>query len=440
MENKSALAELARYVSMNVLGMLGLSCYILADTYFIAQAMGADGLAALNLAIPVYSFIQGCGLMVGMGGATRYSLLRGRGSKAADAVFTRSLYYAAALALAFFLTGLLGAGELAALLGARGTVYPMTAVYLRVILLFAPAFLSNNLLLCFVRNDGGPRLAMAAMVVGSLSNVALDYLFMFPLDMGIFGAALATGFAPLISMGILSFWFIRRHNSFAPAPAAPDFETVREVSALGAASLVAEVSAGVVMIVFNLLILGLEGSVGVAAYGVVANLSLVLLAIFTGVGQGIQPLVSRCCGQGRPDRSRKVYRYALAAAGLFAVGACAALLLFPGPVAGMFNREGDAQLQRLAEEGLRLYFLALPFAGFNMISAAYFSAMDRPGPGFLVSMLRGFLFILPLALVMSRRWGMAGVWLSFPAAEAAAAGVGFWLAKREATDAASYDG
>lgn len=121
---------------------------------------------------------------------------------------------ACSLAVVYMLVGAFGAGKLAALLGAEGVVYPMTRTYLRVILLFAPAFLLNSTILCFVRNDGGPKLAMAGMVGGSLANIVLDYVFIFPCGMGIFGAVLATGFAPIISMAILSRWFWKRRNSF----------------------------------------------------------------------------------------------------------------------------------------------------------------------------------------------------------------------------------
>lgn len=418
MERGELKREFLRYVSMNVLGMLGLSCYILADTWFVARGLGADGLAALNLAIPVYSFMYGSGLMVGMGGATKYALLRGAGDQEnAGSIFTKSVMFACVLAAFYMLLGGFGAEKLAALLGAEGAVHPMTAVYLKVILLFAPAFLLNSTLLCFVRNDGGPSLAMTAMVSGSLANIVLDYLFIFPCGMGIFGAVLATGFAPIISMAILSRWFLGHHNTFGLRRTGLRPKAAGEIAALGISSLISEVSSGVVMIVFNLLILELEGSVGVAAYGVVANLSLVLMAIFTGIGQGIQPLVSRCCGAGDLERSRLVYRDALLAAEAVALLTYGLIALFAGPIAGAFNGEGNPQLQAIASAGLRLYFLALPFAAYNVVSALYHSAEDRPDRAFLISMLRGFLLILPLAFLMTWKWGMAGVWLAFPAAE-----------------------
>ena len=416
--NRSLRGEFLRYVSMNVLGMLGLSCYILADTWFVARGLGADGLAALNLAIPVYSFIYGSGMMIGMGGATRYTLLRGAGeTEQAESIFTKSVLFACGLAALYMLLGAFGGDALASLLGAEGVVHPMTATYLRVILLFAPAFLLNCTLLCFVRNDGGPRLAMVAMVSGSLANIVLDYVFIFPCKMGIFGAVLATGFAPIISMAILSRWFLGRHNSFRLKRTGLGPRAAGKIAALGVSSLIAEVSSGVVMIVFNLLILNLEGSVGVAAYGVVANLSLVLMAIFNGIGQGIQPLVSRCCGAGELDRSRRVYRDALVTGEGIALLTYGLIFLLAGPIAGAFNGEGNAQLQAIASQGLRLYFLALPFAAYNAISALYHSAVDRPERAFFISILRGFVLILPLAFLMAWQWGMAGVWLAFPAAE-----------------------
>ena len=221
MKQKDCLTDFARYASLNVAGMIGLSCYILADTFFVSKALGANGLTALNLAIPVYNFINGSGLMIGMGGGTRYSILKGqKNDRAADQAFTAAVFLTAAIAAVFFLLGLTASGPLIRLLGADSTVYEMSRVYLQVILLFSPLFMLNNLLLCFVRNDGAPQRSMAAMIGGSLSNVVLDYVFMFPLGMGIFGAVLATGFAPVISMGILSPFFPEKKE---PVPAAAPF-------------------------------------------------------------------------------------------------------------------------------------------------------------------------------------------------------------------------
>lgn len=408
----------ARYASLNVMGMIGLSCYILADTFFVARGLGTNGLAALNLAIPVYSFIHGCGLMVGMGGGTRYTLCLGWEEEAEGCrVFRQSLAFAGLLAGILFLIGAFGAGKLALLLGADEATHGMTATYLRMILLFAPAFLGNNVLLCFARNDGAPRLAMTAMLGGSFSNILLDYVFIFPLNMGMFGAVLATCMAPLISMVILLPHYRRGRTRLKPGKTDLPLSAMGEISALGAPSLITEVSAGVVMIVFNRVILGLAGNVGVAAYGVVANLSLVVTSIFTGLGQGIQPLVSDSMGRGRGADARRVYGYALAAGAVVAGLVLAAVLLWAHPIAAAFNEAGDPVLQAIAVQGLKLYFPAFFFVGVNVVTSVYFSAAGRPTPGFVISVLRGFILLLPLTFLLARLWGMAGVWLTFPAAE-----------------------
>ena len=427
----SCLQEFARYASLNVLGMIALSCYILADTFFVSLGMGANGLAALNLAIPVYSFIHGSGLMIGMGGGARYSIRKHQGDAAsADRAFTTCLFLAAGFAAAFVLLGLFAAGPLAALLGAEGAVFAMTRTYLQVILLFAPAFLANNLLLCFVRNDGAPKRAMAGMITGSLSNVVLDYLFIFPCGMGIFGAALATGFAPLISMAVLSPYFFRRKNSFRPIRCHLRLRRMAAICAAGVPSLVTEVSSGVVMIAFNAILLRLQGNVGVAAYGVIANLSLVVLAIFTGISQGIQPLLSARYGAGRKQELRRILRYAIVTALAISAAVYMVIAAFAGPIAAVFNSEGSATLQTLAVQGLRLYFIACPFAGCNIILAVYFASVEQPRPGQLISLLRGFAVILPMAFLLAALFGLAGVWCAFPAAEALVAAVGLALYRR----------
>ena len=430
--------DFAKYSSLNVMGMAGLSCYILADTFFVSKGLGANGLAALNLAIPIYSFIHGSGLMIGMGGGTRYAIQKSRQDPAADRTFTHALYLAAAFAAFFVLAGAFFSCTIVSLLGAEGSVFAMSKTYLQVILLFAPAFLLNNVLLCFVRNDGAPQLAMAAMIGGSLSNVVLDWVFLFPCGMEIFGAAFATGLAPIISMLMLSPRFIRKKNQFHPVKCRPEGRLSTGILSSGVPSLVTEASSGVVMIAFNAILLKLAGNVGVAAYGVIANLSLVVIAVYTGIAQGIQPLVSRSYGKGDFRRADATLRYALLTMLIFSAVIYTAVFFGAAPVARIFNSERNAVLQSIAEEGLRLYFLACPFAGFNVILSLYFPSTERPRPAHLLSLLRGFLVILPMAFLLSHLGGIRGVWCAFPATEllVAALGLAFFLLARKRRAAA----
>ena len=431
MEERSCFREFVKYSSLNVLGMIALSCYILADTFFVSKALGSDGLAALNLAIPVYSFIHGSGLMIGMGGGIKYSIVKSQGDgKRADQIFTNGAVLTAVIAGGFFLLGLFGSGPLARLLGADGTVYEMTRTYLRVILLFAPMFMTNNLLLCFIRNDGAPQLSMAAMITGSLSNVVLDYVFMFPFGMGIFGAVFATGLAPVISILVLSPYLIRRKNQFHLRKCRISGHLALGIFSSGLPSLITEVSSGIVIIVFNTIILGIAGNIGVAAYGVIANLSLVVTSIYTGISQGIQPILSRSYGQGNQKNVSAILRYAQWA--VILISAAVYLLMFFGaaPIVGIFNSEGNALLQQIAETGLKIYFTGCVFAGLNIVHSVFFTSTERPLPAHVISLLRGFILIIPLAFLLSSLAELYGVWAAFPVTELLVCAVGVVLLSR----------
>jgi len=412
------LALFFRYVSLNVLGMIGLSCYILADTFFISLGLGETGLAALNLAIPVYSFISACGILAGIGGSTQFAAWKGAGRKGTgDRVFTQTLLTAALLSLPLVAAGLFFARPMSLLLGADAATLADTQVYLRTLLLFSPAFLLNQALLFFVRADGGPGLAMAGMLTGSFSNILLDWVLIFPLHMGMAGAVLATCIAPLLSLFVLSFWFTRRKNSFHPVRLAPkQLGGLKRIFALGAGAWITETSSGMVMVLLNLIFFRLRGNTGVAAYGIVANLALVALSIFSGVSQGVQPLFSSQYGAGNRTALHRTLRLALGTALVLALLLWAAILLLSTPLAAVFNQNGEKELTELAANGLRLYFSGFLFAGFNLVLGVLFSCIGRPAASMAVSLLRGILLVVPFALLFSLA-GTQGVWLAVPASE-----------------------
>lgn len=408
-----------KYVSANVLGMIGYSCYILADTFFIARGIGADALAALNLVLPAYSLMNGTGLMIGMGAASRYTISSTKPEGTLHrTIFTQALYLAAFAAVIFSSGGIFLPDRIAAVLGANADTIGYATDYIRILLIFSPLFLGNNLLLSFVRNDGAPRLSMTGMIVGSLTNIVLDYVFIYPLGMGMTGAALATATAPVISMLIMSVHFIKKRNHFRPVRTRLSLVRWGDICTLGVSSLVTELSSGVVIIVFNYLILGLNGNTGVAAYGILANIALVLVSIYTGIGQGVQPIVSRYAGKDGEEQRRSLRRYALITSLSFALLSYLLIAVFAVPLAELFNREHDPILTDIASNGMRIYFVSLFFSGINIVAAAFLSSADRPKQAFVISILRGFVLIIPVAWILSVLFGLTGIWMAVPVTEA----------------------
>ena len=303
----------------------------------------------------------------------------------------------------------------------------MGKTYLQVILLFAPMFMINNLLLCFIRNDGAPQLSMAAMIGGSLSNIILDYVFMFPLGMGIFGAAFATGLAPVVSILILLPFLLKKKNQFHFKKCRLSRKLSLEIFSSGLPSLITEVSSGIVMIIFNTIILNISGNIGVAAYGVIANLSLVVIAIYTGIAQGIQPILSSNYGAKNKKNISDTLKYAMTT--VFIISVCIYLCIFFGAeiIVQIFNNEQNEILQNIAVTGLKIYFLACVFAGFNIVISVYFTSISYPVPAHIISILRGFILIIPIAFILSNLGGIMGVWLVFPSTELIVALIGIVL-------------
>ena len=345
-----------RYVSQNILGMIGVSAYILADTFFIAQAQGADGIAALNLVLPVYSLIFALGAMLATGAATRFALERHEG-KHADGYLAEALTWAGILSVPFILLGIFSAEGIVRLLGGEPDIVTVGAPYTRIFLLFTPFFMCNYILRSFVLNDGDPSLAMTATMASSLFNIVMDWVLMFPLGMGMAGAALATATSPIVGVGINALHFRKKTNTLCFRWHKPTFKLLAHVSAVGVSGFIGEIAGGMTTMVLNFLILGLSGSIGVAAYGVVANVAIVATAIFSGISQGSQPLLSDAYSRGETGQVRQVLMMSILTALTLSVLMIVCFEVFTEPLVAVFNSEHDPVMADLACQGMRLYFL-----------------------------------------------------------------------------------
>lgn len=410
----SILSKYIRYVSLNILGMIGISVYILADTFFIAQALGEKGIAALNFSIPVFSVIYGFGLMLGLGGATKYSIAFAQGRhNDANRLFTNVLKAGLVIGMAFIVIGVVAAKELGHLLGSDPTTLPLTTIYLTTIMSFSPLLVINQILMTFVRNDKNPNLPMVAMLVGSLVNIVLDYIFVFPLQMGMFGAALATGASPIISLVLLSTHLFDKDTSLKLKKSNFQLLPILEVSKIGIPAWITELSSSIILITFNRVIFNLEGTLGVASYGIIANIALVVNAMFIGVAQGVQPLISSSFGKNDHHSLFQLKRYSFVTSLAISLLVYVVLWLGGPQIVQWFNKTADPNIAQIAGKGIQLYFTGFFFAGLNIILTIFWSSTEKNKSAFILSLGRGFVLLVPIVLLMSSIWGMNGVWLSF---------------------------
>ena len=412
------LKDFTKYVSLNVISMIGLSFYILADTFFIANGVGSIGLTALNLVLPLWSLMSGFGLMIGIGAGISYSIKRGKNSeKGANKVFTHAMLMGVSIGAIITIIGVIFSYDIVVILGADELVAPLASKYLKTLLSFSCIFIVNSIITAFVRNDNNPKLAMIAMTIGSLSNVILDYIFIYPFKLGMFGAALATGATPILSLLILSLHFIKKKNNFKLIKCKINFAYMKRIISLGVPSFITEVSSGLIILLFNFTILKISNNTGVAAYGIIANLALIVISIFTGIAQGIQPIISKSYGEGKIKNIRTSFKYGIITSIILGVGCYLSGLSFSEEIVNLFNSEGDKVLLSMAIEGINIYFSAFIFMGINIVTTSFFASINKPKESFAISMIRGLIIVIPLILLLPNFLGMTGVWLTIPLSE-----------------------
>lgn len=412
---KSIRLDFFRYASLNMLATVGTSIYILADTFFISKAEGSLGLAALNFSIVIYTLMQGVGIMIGVGGAIDYSLNKSKKDARSD--FVNKILMSGLVFSAIFLSIALFFSEgISKFLGADSQTLGLTMLYLETLLSFSPFFIFNQIFLAFARNDDSPKLAMIAMMLSSIANVILDYIFMFPMKMGMFGAAFATGLSPIISILILSRHFSRfggLSESIKNFKARIKIRDNIRVLALGLPSFISEFTSSITLFVFNIVILKISGNVGVAAYGVIANVAIIATALFSGLSQGIQPLISKSYAEDNKISLNTVLKYGFISSVVLAVLINFTTLVFSSGIVDIFNGQNNPILAKIAEMGVKMYFIGYFFAGINILMISYFSATSRTKNAMFISILRSSVILIPSVLIMSELLGILGVWSSF---------------------------
>ena len=398
--------------------MLGVSAYVLFDTYFIATGIGLNALAGLNIALPFFFLVSATGIMIGMGTSVRYSILSGEKQKdSAGQAIILGLITSVVFACIISFFGYLSSNELMKLMGADEKLLPYSSTYISTIFLFSLTIILNGFGICIYRAAGHPKFAMSAALINSFSNLVLDYIFIYKLNYGIGGAALASGIAPGIALGfqVIIYCFFLDSPEFEIPKL--DFSRIIDILKLGFPSFITEFSTGFVMIFFNLVVLKCSGNIGVAAYGIIANIAIVVTAIFTGVAQGIQPLVSYSYGERNQTLVEKISDWAHTFTKGISIFLYVILFVFRTQIINIFNFENNTELIGIADKGIIIFFTAMIFWGGNIVNTQILASCDKPGKSFQLSICRGGIITIPVLLVFSKLWGLSGVWSAIPVAE-----------------------
>ena len=393
----------------SVVGCLITSLYLVVDGVFIARGVGETGVAAVTLVLPLTMAVVAVSMIFSTGGANLVSMSLGANDEhRANGIFRQSLVVLLIIGAVFSISGALFANEISAILGARGILKPYASEYLKYYLLFTVPVLLSIALSAFIRHDGSPKLAMRSMLWGSLTNIVLDYLFVFPLGMGLRGAAIATGLGQLVSVAVCMVHFVEGRGRLRMGKVKLSSADISEIVGLGIPAFLTEVSYSVLMYMHNVVIAANVGDAGVAAYGIVNYINNLSYMALIGIAQGIQPLISFYYGAGNIREGRRYFRLGLKVSVAVATAFFLACLFFGRPIIGVFaSSEEVIGLGCTVLNYANVAFIALAV---NLTYKAYLQSICEPGRANLICVLRGFVFVKVGLAVLPALFGEAGIW------------------------------
>lgn len=421
--------EFYRLVIPSVGAMLVSGLYVVVDGVFVGQGVGVDGLAAVNIAVPFLTIMTAITMMVTMGGATITAIRFGQKDiPGANRSFHASVQMILGFSAFMSLCSWLFPRQIARLLGASPALLEDTAVYLKYYVLFSVFFCGAMALSAFVRGDGAPRLAFWGMVVGAVSNIALDWLFIFPLQMGVKGAAIASGLGQVLACLLLSTHFIRKKGALSFSFRVREKGLRREILLRGLPEFVNQMGQPVTIFCYNLLVLCFLGEIGVSAFSVVNYLVVITTAIFMGVSQGVQPLISRSFGEKNLSRVQFFFCMGLKANFVLALGVNLIMLVLGKGIISVFN--SHAELVSIAYSCINVYGISFLFASVNIVWITRLLAVKQTRRAVLLSVLRSFLCNTLFIFLVPAVFGEALIWTGIIAAEAIVMGIAIFSSRR----------
>lgn len=407
---KSVNKVYLKYLIPTLLGMLSNSIYCIVDIYFVSAGSGSQGLAAMNICMPVFTILSCVGLLFGVGGATIMSISQGSGDmNTRNKAFSVSVFMMLIVGLMFSVFGVLFRKEFAYLLGSDDQLLPLVLEYLTPVMCSALPFVLMYSLSVLLRADNNPKLAMAALMVGNISNIILDYVFVSVFHMGIFGASVATSIAPVLSLIAASFHFILRKNTVHFKLRSFDPKVIGRILSVGIGSGIMELSAGAIIFMFNSAILNLGGEVYLAAYAVITNIAYVFKGLLNGFAQAAQPLISTNFGSGIIKRCSKSLRVCLIYSSIFCIVCYGIITVVPGFIVSFFSN-GDTNMEAIASKGMIMYFSSLLFTGINTMLMYFFQSIEQGRKSLFLAVCKGFLFVTLGLWILTSFMGVEGVW------------------------------
>lgn len=412
------------YLVPTLLGMLSLCAVTATDGIFVGRGCGSDALAAVNICISPTMVMMGIGLMLGVGASVVSSVhLANNNAKAARLNITQSLLVATIVVCVFLALTLPSVSATGRLLGSSENLLPLVREYMPWIFATCLFQVWCAIGLFVVRLDGSPRYAMWCNVLPGLLNAILDYVFIFPLGMGIEGAALATFLSCMVGGGMVMAylgWFASTLKVIKIKISRKSLMlTIRNIGyqcRIGISALLGEATMGVLMLMGNLMFMRYMGDDGVGAFSIACYYCPFVFMIGNAIAQSAQPIISYNYGLDQRTRVAATERLAIITSIICGATVTVAFNLFPESMVGLFL-DMDTEAAEIAVAGFPLYSTAFIFFIFNLTAIGYFQSVEKVLPSIVFALLRGVLFLIPSFIILPAILGDNGIWLALAASE-----------------------
>ncbi|ASV30065.1 MATE family efflux transporter [Maribacter cobaltidurans] len=426
------------------IGILVMSLNVLVDSIFVGNWIGSIAIAAINVVLPVSFFIGALGMAIGVGGSSIISRALGANNKEkAFTVFGNQITLTLIITITMVVVGLTFIESIIPAFGGKGAIYDPAKIYYTIVLYGVPFLALCMMGNTVIRAEGKPKFAMIAMIIPSVGNLLMDYLFIYVFDWGMAGAAWATTIGYVLCFLYVGYFFFSKHSEMKIQwkHLGLNVPVVREIGSLGFVTLARQAVVSIIYLIMNNILFTLGGEAMVAVYAIIGRMLMFALFPVFGVTQAFLPIAGFNYGAEKYQRVRKTINTAITYASLLATLVFIGLMIFPEAITSLFlsekpgmsahDLETNAFVLDNAPNAMRWVFAATPIIALQLIGAAYFQAIGKAIPALLLTLSRQGFFFIPLILILPRLYGELGVWISFPIADVLATIVTGYFLRRE---------
>lgn len=410
------IKEFLKYAVPSALAMFVSSLYTIIDGIFVGQGVGDAALGAVNIVMPFTIMLFGIATMFAVGGGALVSKNIGAGkNEEAVYAFRQVFKFLLILSVAICVICVIFTKPLVILLGATENLKDLASDYLRFYGMFCIPNLIGIALNSFVRNDGKPKLAMISTISGAITNIVLDYVFIFILGFGIKGAAIATGLGQLVTVAILLPHFIMKRGVLSFGNVKLDKNIIKEFSNIGLPSFFTEVSFSIIILFQNIALVSYVGEVALSSYSIINYITTNIYMVLLGLAFGVQPLISYNYGAKNADKMIKFYDITLKASLIINLIFTAVCFIFGRSIIGIFT--SDLEIAQMAYNGLNLMNIGFFAVGINLVTTVYYQAIDIPKSSNIICSFRSIIFLPISLIILAKLFGINGIWISLLASE-----------------------